>query len=133
MLAHVDKERVVLHNSKRLSSYVQVDDINTPIQLNFADGTVAKADVLIGCDGIHSPVRHTMLKSEADELESVGGSDNLARAASLRSTVEAQWSGTVSYREVIPSSKLRALNPDHRLLTRPFFVRILARILCMPN
>ena len=122
-----------MHNGKRLSSYEQANDLDIPIQLDFTDGTSAKADVLIGCDGIHSPVRHALLKSVADRLESEGGSDNLARAADLRSSFEAQWSGTVCYRAIIPSSKLKVLNPEHRSLKRPVFVSRLLRILFSPS
>ena len=114
---------MVLHNSKRLTSYSQTDDADGPVQLNFADGTSAKADILIGCDGIHSAVRHTLLKSVADKLEADGGSDRLRQASDLRDSIEARWSGTICYRAVAPCHRLRALNPGHRSLTKPMLVR----------
>ena len=124
LLSLIDKDRITSHNSKRLTSFVQTDDINTPIQLNFADGTTAHADVLVGSDGIHSAVRHTLLKSIADKLEATGGSDNLKQAADFRDSIEAVWSGTTCYRAVIPCTRLKVLNPEHRSLTRPLLVSV---------
>jgi FAD-dependent urate hydroxylase len=44
---------------KRLSAYdIQEDHV----EALFADGTVARADILVGCDGIRSQVRHKLLR-----------------------------------------------------------------------
>ena len=42
---------------KRFTGYTETDD---GVIAEFADGTTAQGDVLIGADGIHSPVRHLM-------------------------------------------------------------------------
>jgi len=46
-----------IHYAKQLSGYKQSDKC---ISVTFADGTSAQADILIGCDGIHSAVRTQM-------------------------------------------------------------------------
>lgn len=91
------------------------------IQLNFKDGSTADADVLIGCDGIHSVVRHTLLNAMAEKLEAAkdGDGDKLKQADHLRNSVEAKWTGTTCYRAVIPRTKIEALNPNHHSFSRP--------------
>ncbi|OAA39760.1 Aromatic-ring hydroxylase-like protein [Metarhizium rileyi] len=54
----------LIHFGKRLQNIDQVDD---EIQLFFEDGTSVAADVVVGCDGIKSRVRHSILSLE--ELE----------------------------------------------------------------
>ena len=51
-----------LHFGKRLSHVEQDAD---GVILGFADGTVAKADIVIGADGINSKIRETILGVEA--------------------------------------------------------------------
>ncbi|KZV87796.1 FAD/NAD(P)-binding domain-containing protein [Exidia glandulosa HHB12029] len=67
------------------------------ITLTFKDGTTATCDVLIGADGIRSPVRVAMLDCAAKDL----GDDM------LRSRWPAVWSGVCIYRSLIPMSQLR--------------------------
>lgn len=121
LLTHVDTTRITLHNSKRLISYTQKEDSGSPelVQLQFADGTTASADVLLGADGIHSPTRHAVLNEVAAKLEAAGGSQKATR---LRKSCEALWSGTTCYRALIPSERLKTLNAEHRSLTRPLLV-----------
>lgn len=45
---------------KQLVDYEDNDE-NDKVILNFADGSTAKADVVIGCDGIHSATREVLL------------------------------------------------------------------------
>ncbi|KAL5095521.1 hypothetical protein Trisim1_000292 [Trichoderma cf. simile WF8] len=45
---------------KQLVSYDD-NDANSKVVLHFADGTTAEADVVLGCDGIHSTTRKTLL------------------------------------------------------------------------
>lgn len=67
---------------KRLVSYDD-DNQSDKVVLHFDDGTTAKADVLLGCDGIHSNTRKVML-----------GADHPAS--------QAGFSHTVTYRTMVP-------------------------------
>ena len=71
----------------------------------FADGTSAKADALIACDGIHSIIRTQMYRDEGD--------------ADLVKISQPLWSGRVVYRILIEAEKLKKVNPSHRVLTKP--------------
>lgn len=51
------------HFGKRLVSYDDEDE-NAKVVLRFDDGTTAEADVLLGCDGIHSNTRKLMLGAD---------------------------------------------------------------------
>ena len=66
---------------KRLVSIVDNYRVDAPVILNFADGTTATADAVIGADGIHSYVREfLMCKEEAKPT----------------------FSGSVAYRGLVP-------------------------------
>lgn len=61
-----------LHVNKRLASIDSSDGVHGPCVLNFADGSVHEADVVVGCDGIHSQVRKIILGADNREhLDSV--------------------------------------------------------------
>lgn len=45
---------IPIHHGKRLVSAERVGD---GVRAHFADGTLASADILVGCDGVHSAVR----------------------------------------------------------------------------
>ncbi|KAJ7647156.1 FAD/NAD-P-binding domain-containing protein [Roridomyces roridus] len=93
----------VAHFGKRLVSYERREDGD--ISLNFADGTSAECNVLVGCDGIKSVVRGQLLR---DKAEAEGRPDLLA-------LIEPRWSGTVAYRGLIPATEL----PKHETLASP--------------
>lgn len=54
--------REIVHFGKRLESLVEGGD---EVQLKFDDGTTVGADVVIGCDGIRSKVKESMLPEES--------------------------------------------------------------------
>lgn len=54
----------IVHFGKRLERFVQVGD-GSGVELYFEDGSVVSADVVIGCDGIKSMVKESMLPEEA--------------------------------------------------------------------
>lgn len=54
MLAAVRKEGIPVHFDKRLTGIEESDD---GVVTTFSDGTTDAADLLLGCDGIHSSVR----------------------------------------------------------------------------
>jgi salicylate hydroxylase len=76
---------------KRVGSFTQDDD---GVTLSFHDGTTAKHDVVIGCDGIKSRIRKALL-----------GEDDAAATAT--------FSGKYAYRGLIPMQQAAAeLGPE---------------------
>jgi salicylate hydroxylase len=102
------------HCGKRLQAYNQLP--NQPIQLLFEDGSTATCDVLIGADGLKSAVRKTLMTEKAQLAQSEG---RRAEAADYLASIEARWSGTISYRALIPTEVLRSRCPNHRVFTQP--------------
>lgn len=45
-------------------SLEHIEDLDTHVQMHFADGTTAEADIVIGADGIHSKIREILLGLE---------------------------------------------------------------------
>lgn len=66
---------------KRLVSIVDNYRVDEPVILNFADGTTATADAVIGADGIHSYVREFLMGKEE---------------------AKPTFSGSVAYRGLVP-------------------------------
>lgn len=54
LLEEANKQNIPVHFSKDTTKIVETD---TEINVTFSDGTQASADLLLGCDGIHSAVR----------------------------------------------------------------------------
>jgi len=82
----------VAHLKKKLTSY---EDTDNGVNLTFADGTTASADVLVGSDGIKSVVRRQMYKDEAAKDK-----------PHLLQYIEPIWSGSMIYRALAPAEKL---------------------------
>ncbi|KAF8146458.1 hypothetical protein K438DRAFT_1628078 [Mycena galopus ATCC 62051] len=57
------------HFGKRLHEVTE--GANGKLVLKFADGTSAEADAVVGCDGIHSRVRHMILGSDHPSVEPI--------------------------------------------------------------
>ncbi|KAL8387019.1 hypothetical protein RB595_010218 [Gaeumannomyces hyphopodioides] len=85
LLQHVDPAR--LHLRKTLAS-IGTDPATSRQILTFADGTSAAADIVLGADGIHSPVRQVFAPG-----------------------TRARWTGWVAFRSVFPRSHVAHL-PD---------------------
>lgn len=84
------------HFGKRVDRIYETGDPESPVVLHFKDGTSVEADVVLGCDGIHSPTRKCVL----------GPSDPAATAT---------YVGARAYRAVVPMEKAReALEKDIR-------------------
>lgn len=75
---HVDPSRI--HLAKAFQS-VEFDGQSQKLIITFADGTTATSDVLLGADGIHSPVRTFFVP-----------------------TAKTAWTGWVTFRSVFPRS-----------------------------
>ena len=116
--SHLDGTCVTTHFSKRLATYSQAKGSASPIQLIFTDGSTATADILIGCDGIKSTVRRTMLELASSRLEATGTIEDLALAARLRDAIEPIWSGLAVYRGIVSSEMVKATHPETRALSK---------------
>jgi salicylate hydroxylase len=77
--------KVRLHTNKRVTKVETASD--REMKITFENGTKAAADLVIGADGIHSIVRGKYLRDEAI------------------------FSGTVAYRGLIPTDKVREFWP----------------------
>jgi salicylate hydroxylase/6-hydroxynicotinate 3-monooxygenase len=84
LLSLVPPDVMVL--GKKLVSYNQDD---SGVTMTFADGSVSKADAMIGADGVHSVVREQMLGPE-----------------------KPRFTGRVAYRTVFPAKLLNGLEID---------------------
>ncbi|TFK53608.1 FAD/NAD-P-binding domain-containing protein [Heliocybe sulcata] len=100
----------IAHFNKRLSHYIRSTS-DPGITLHFADGATAACDLLIGCDGIKSTVRGQMYREEVERVKAEDGDWR-----SLAECIEPVWSGTVTYRGLIPAGRLPA---GHRAWTAP--------------
>lgn len=103
-----------VHCSKRLRSYTQ--RLGGPVSLLFEDGTEAMCDVLLGADGLKSAVRRSLLGEKSQWAQ---GEGRWSEAADLTALIEPCWSGTNAYRALIPADKLRAIHPNHPVITQP--------------
>ncbi|KAF8438427.1 hypothetical protein L210DRAFT_3543852 [Boletus edulis BED1] len=99
-----------IHTSKRLDSY-DVNSETGKITLQFSDGSTSVTDVLVGADGIHSATRKTMYQKLASSIL-----DDDARKRLLE-CIDPVWTGTLVYRSLVPTSKLREEYPDVELPT----------------
>ena len=86
---------VATHTNKRLVSYLDSGDVNTPIRLVFADGTEETCDILVGADGIKSRIQKAVL-----------GRENPAHPT-----------GDAAYRATIPAANLLA-DPELQSLVK---------------
>ncbi|KAF7790218.1 hypothetical protein EIP86_001170 [Pleurotus ostreatoroseus] len=128
--------RVRTHTAKRLVSFAQPSPSQPsssshrkePVRLAFADGTRAACDVLVGADGVRSAVRACMLAGPssssgfgADASAGMGaGVGGMGADAEEARKARCVWSGTMSYRAVVPAAALRARWPGHRVLQEPY-------------
>lgn len=78
LLEHIPSERI--HLAKTFSSITWDDTKRKPL-VSFTDGTTAEADLILGADGIHSPVRRFFVPTTAPK-----------------------WTGWVTFRSVFPFS-----------------------------
>ena len=119
LVSSIPKDKV--HFGKRLASYerVQVGEghlsLHEEIILHFTDGTSARTDVLVGCDGIKSAVRRQMYTTYASEI-------GAPIDEYVEKYVEPAWSGSVAYRSLIPVEELRRVSPDNSIFKSPQMV-----------
>ncbi|TRM70576.1 hypothetical protein BD626DRAFT_544851 [Schizophyllum amplum] len=101
-LKHISKD-VRIHLAHRLESYSYTDDATEKILLTFQDGQEARCDLLCGADGVASAVRHNFLPRLARKT---GKPEYLE-------SVDAVFSGSCVYRDLVPADKLAEVWPNH--------------------
>lgn len=99
------------HFAKKLGAYEQDAD---GVTLRFADGSSARADVLVGAEGIGSPTRRTMYADLANMLRS----KDMQKAEELLKVSQPSWTGTYAYRTLLDREKLRKVAPSNVMLDR---------------
>lgn len=100
-----------VHSNKRLANYVEPEQgtqSTSSIRLEFADGTTATTDVLIGADGVRSAVRKTMFEAASR--------DNRDDKTDLKQYIDATFTGISVYRALIPAETLRKESPESNAL-----------------
>lgn len=107
-----------IYCAKRLRSYTQRP--TGPVELYFEDGSTAICDVLVGADGLKSAVRRSMYAEKARVAQS---EKRMKEAAEYEASIEPTWCGTNAYRALIPTERLSARHPGHRVFTQPTQVR----------
>ena len=118
-----------IHTSKRLLHYTEPTGDSAAYVLHFADGTTAEADVIIGADGINSKTRGAMYQYA--HTRDCANADKVKREDCERCKhATPKWTGTVAYRFLIPTEKLREINPVHRALEvkSPMSVSVFSKI-----
>jgi salicylate hydroxylase len=112
MLAILEKHlppSCTVHLKKRLVSYTEPEGEDahstSSIRLEFADGTIATADVLIGADGIRSAVRKAMFGAASKDQ----GDDK----TDMKQYIDATFTGISVYRSLISAEPLAKENPEN--------------------
>ncbi|KAG8216147.1 hypothetical protein J3R82DRAFT_8153 [Butyriboletus roseoflavus] len=99
-----------VHFSKRLVHYIQPEQQDaqstSPIILNFADGTTATTDALIGADGVRSAVRKTLFEAASED-------ENSGDETDLKQYIEATFTGMTVYRCLVPAETLKKETPEN--------------------
>jgi 2-polyprenyl-6-methoxyphenol hydroxylase-like FAD-dependent oxidoreductase len=93
LLEAVHREGIPIQFDKRLTAIDDNDD-EDGVKVAFADGTVDEADILLGCDGIHSAVRHLHVDpSQSPEYSGMSSLGSMIPAATLPESVSSQIRG----------------------------------------
>jgi 2-polyprenyl-6-methoxyphenol hydroxylase-like FAD-dependent oxidoreductase len=91
MLQAVENAKIPVHYNKRLTSITELAD---SVKVTFSDGTSDTADILLGCDGIHSSVRRLHVDTEQEpEYTGMAGLGALVPASSVTESARKQMRG----------------------------------------
>ncbi|KAG6887644.1 hypothetical protein C0995_013800 [Termitomyces sp. Mi166 len=101
-----------IHTSIHVISYEEMSEGGILIKMK--DGSTRTADILIGCDGVHSVTRATLFKNLAKVSPSQG----------YEKFCEPKWSGTLAYRGMADRNKLRQQNPKSPALDQARIVSV---------
>ncbi|KAE8418038.1 hypothetical protein BDV36DRAFT_308990 [Aspergillus pseudocaelatus] len=92
LLDAVDKAQIPIYFNKRLTTIE--DNGDSDVTVRFSDGSTDTADILIGCDGIHSCVRRLYVDpDQKPEYSGFSGLFSLVPTSRLSSSTAAQFSG----------------------------------------
>ena len=112
LLKHISPD-IKIHLSHRLVDYSYTKHAAERIELRFRSGQVARCDLLIAADGVHSVVRRVFLSNLAEKMD----------RPELRDALAPVFSGTHAYRGLVAPEQLAEVWPDHPVLKKPFIVR----------
>jgi len=106
-----------LHLSKHLRRFER--SASGEIVMYFEDGTEAKADILVGADGVRSAARKVMYEVAAKQEHPLDTMDAAQHKA--EEYANAKWTGHVVYRNLVPRERLVERHPDHLALREMLF------------
>ena len=106
LLQAATKAGIPVHFGKRLTT---IDDNVDGVKVTFSDGSVDSADLLIGCDGIHSYVRRSYIDpTQTPEYSGLSGIMSIVPAEVVSSEVMDQISGLEA---TLTEEGMMAMNP----------------------
>lgn len=103
------------HFSKRLVNYRSK---GAGVLLQFADGTEAEADLLVGADGIRSATRGAMYR----DLSAACSYSDPVESTRLSQFIHPTWTGVYAYRCLIQTELLLERSPKHQAAVKPMMV-----------
>lgn len=83
-------------------NYSSSDPENSPVEIRFKDGTLAKADLVIGCDGIRSRVRQHVLSPPPTTSNGARPQLPLPLPLPLPKSVNPHYTGKFCFRDLVP-------------------------------
>jgi 2-polyprenyl-6-methoxyphenol hydroxylase-like FAD-dependent oxidoreductase len=106
LLEAVRKAGIPVHFGKRVTT---IDDSVDRVEITFSDGETDSADLLFGCDGIHSYVRRTYIDpSQTSEYSGLSGIMSIVPAETVSAEVMDQISGLEA---TLTEEGMMAMNP----------------------
>jgi 2-polyprenyl-6-methoxyphenol hydroxylase-like FAD-dependent oxidoreductase len=106
LLEAVRKAGIPVHFGKRVTT---IDDGADRVEITFSDGETDSADLLFGCDGIHSYVRRTYIDpSQTSEYSGLSGIMSIVPAKTVSAEVMDQISGLEA---TLTEGGMMAMNP----------------------
>ncbi|KAL1671441.1 hypothetical protein EV122DRAFT_226575, partial [Schizophyllum commune] len=109
LLKHISPD-IKIYLSHRLEDYSYGTHAAERIELRFRGGQVARCDLLIAADGVHSVVRRVFLSNLAEKMG----------RPELRDALAPVFSGTNAYRGLVAPEQLAEVWPSHPVLKKPF-------------
>ncbi|KAL4905493.1 hypothetical protein BDW74DRAFT_177861 [Aspergillus multicolor] len=93
LLEAVRKAGIPIHFGRKLSGIVDKDD-ESGLAVQFEDGSTDEADILLGCDGIHSAVRRMYVDpNQAPEYPGLSGMFSIIPTSRLSESAKRQITG----------------------------------------
>ncbi|KAL1727078.1 hypothetical protein EV714DRAFT_286736 [Schizophyllum commune] len=109
LLKHISPE-ITIHLAHRLDDYSHTNHAAERIEMRFRGGQVARCDLLIAADGVHSVVRRVFLSNSAEKTD----------RPELRDALAPVFSGANAYRGLVAPEQLAEVWPGHPVLKKPF-------------